>query len=386
MNPWGVYQHWSPGKVIFGPNSLNELPNILGSADIPLVVTDKGVREAGILEKVADLLDGAGKKYHMFDGIVPTPPIQVIEEAAVAYRNHGCSSIIGLGGGSSIDGGKALSIRVSQEGSLREYGTGKRVEGLLPPIYAIPTTAGTGSEVTSNALISDDENRRKIIFRGEPQLIPRVAILDPLLLSSIPSRIAAETGADALTHAIEAYVSLNSNALTDAMAISAIKLVGRYLRRMVANPEDVEAAGHMLLASFIAGLAFQNAGLGLAHALANPLDVYCYRISHALLCALYLPVVMEFNIPACPEKFISIAEAMGEDVHGLSINNAAKLSVSAVRDLFGAIGIPKTFSEIGIQFSLKAEMINSVLVSPATKVNPRRSDQGQIARLFEAPQ
>jgi alcohol dehydrogenase len=385
MNLMKVYQYWSPGKVIFGPNSLLELGNIIGSKDIPLIVTDKGVREAKILEKVTDVLDSAGRKYSVFDGVVPTPPMKAIEEAAVIFKNQNCTSVVGLGGGSSIDGAKSVSIKVSQEGNLREYGAGREIKGSMPPIYAIPTTAGTGSEVTASALIADDENQRKIIFRAS-QLAPKVAILDPLLLGTIPSKVAAETGADALTHAIEAYVSLNGNPITDAIAISAIKLIARYLRRVVANPGDMEAAGQMLIGSCMAGLSFQNAGLGLVHALANPLDVYCYHISHALLCALYLPVVMEFNTPACSEKFVSIAEAMGEDVKGFpSVRKAARQAISAVRDLFNDIGIPKTFSDIGIRFELKPEMIESILVSPAAKLNPRKTEKDQIARLFETP-
>jgi alcohol dehydrogenase class IV len=383
MDPWTVYQYWSPGKLIFGPNSLNKLTDGIGSKDIPLIITDKGVSGAGILKKVTDVLDGAGIKYHIFEGITPTPSIEAVEEATSAYRDHSCTMVVGVGGGSSIDGAKAVSLRVTQEGSLREYSVGKPVKASIPPIYAIPTTAGTGSEVSALAVISDNYNQIKIVLR-EMQLIPKVAILDPVLLRSIPPRIAAETGADALAHGIEAYVSLNSNAVTDALALSAIKLIAHHLRKMVANPGDVKTAGQMLIASCIAGLSFSNAGLGLVHSLAPPVGAYL-NVSHGLSCALYLPVVMDFNIPARPEKFVLIADAMGENIRELSFIPAAKQAVSAVRDLFTDIGLPKTFSEIGIEFRLNSKMVDYALASPSTKVNPRIADRNQIERLFEAP-
>lgn len=383
MDPWRIYQHWNPGKLIFGPNSLIELTKELSPKEVPLIVTDKGVINAGILQKVTAVLDGIGIQYHVFDGIEPDPPFEIIEKARAVYQEKGCTMVIGLGGGSSIDGAKAVSLIVSQKGSLREYGAGKPIEGMLAPIYAIPTTAGTGSEVTGVAVITDRDNKIKMVIRGM-QLIPRNVILDPELLASIPPRVAAETGADALAHAVESYVSLNSNVITEAFALSAIRLIARYLRRMVANPGNIETSGQMLLASCLAGLSFSNAGLGLVHSLAHPVGAY-YHLSHGLSCALYLPVVMDFNLPSCTEKFASIADAMGEDVRHLSLHRAAKQAIFAVRDLLSEIGIPKTFSELGISFELHPKMVEDAFAAAPTKANPRRADRDQISKLFKVP-
>jgi alcohol dehydrogenase class IV len=359
------------------------LTNELSQKEVPLIVTDKGVSNAGILSKVTALLDGAGIRYHLFDGIEPDPPFEIIEKAAAAYQDNGCTLAIGLGGGSSIDGAKTVSLRVSKKGDIREYGLGKVLEGALAPTYAIPTTAGTGSEVTGVVVIKDHEKKMKMVLRGM-QMIPKTVILDPELLASIPPRVAAETGADALSHAVESYVSLNSNVITQSFAISSIRMIAKYLRRMVANPADIETAGQMLLASCIAGLSFSNAGLGLTHSLAHPLGAY-FHVSHGLSCALYLPFVMDFNIPTCPEKYASIADAMGENVRQLSPHRAAKQAVFAVRELFADIGIPRTFSELGISFELYPKMVEDALAAVPTTINPRRADKDQISMLFKAP-
>ena len=383
MNPWRVYEHSTPGKLIFGPKSINELTKEIPLKGVPLIITDKGVSNAGILQKVTEVLEGASIRYHLFDRIEPDPPFEIVEEAATVYEKNGCTTVIGLGGGSSIDGAKAVSLKVSQKGNLREYGMGKPVEGILVPTYAIPTTAGTGSEVTGVAVITDRESKTKMVMRG-PQLIPRTVILDPELLGSIPPKVAAETGADALTHAIESYVSVNSNVITEALALSAIRIIARNLCRMVANPGDIETAGQMLIASCMAGLSFSNAGLGLTHSLAHPVGAF-YHVSHGLSCAVYLPVVMEFNLPTGPEKFASIADAMGENVRLFSLHHAAKQAVYAVKELLAEIGIPKTLSELGISFQLHPKMVEDALAAVPTQRNPRKTDKDQISKLFKEP-
>lgn len=377
-----VYRHWNPGKLVFGPHSLAELGKEVNAGEVPLIVTDRGVVSAGILGEVVGVLEQAGIRCHVFDRIVSDPPIEVVEEAAGVYREHGCTMLIGVGGGSSMDAAKAVSIRVTQKASLREYGRGKPLEGEVAPVYAIPTTAGTGSEVTGTAVISDRENMVKMAVKGH-QIVPRTVILDPTLLKSVPPRVAAETGSDALTHAIEAYVSLNRNPVTAATAISAIRLIGANLRRMAANPGDTEAAANMLLGSCMAGLAFSNAGLGLVHSLAHPVGAY-YHISHGLSCALYLPIVMQYNLPACPEEFAAVADALGEDVRGLPPHVAARRAVCAVKELIEDLGIPKAFSEIGIAFELKPKMVDDAFGAAPTRTNPRIADKDQVAGLFMA--
>jgi alcohol dehydrogenase class IV len=381
VEPSRLNQYWTPGKVIFGPNSINELKKEIGSKEIPLITTDEGIVRSGILKKVTDLLEEMEIQHFVFDKVEPDPSLEVVEKASNGYRRNGCTLVIGLGGGSSIDVAKAVAICGSQEGSLVEYTAGKPIEGALPPLYAIPTTAGTGSEVTAVSVISDHQHKLKIPIRN-PQLIPKVAILDPILLGSVPSGVAAETGADALSHAIESYVGLGSYALTDALALAAIRMISQNVVKLMANPDDVEVAGQMLLASCMAGMCFNNAGLGLVHSLAHPIGAY-YHVPHGLACALYLPHVMKFNASACPEKFVSIADAMTKNVSGLQRENAVEQAVFLIHDLLERIGLPKKLSQLGIQFGLDPKMVDDVLAAAPTRNNPRKADRVQIARLFE---
>ena len=338
MDSMRLYQYWAPGKLIFGPKALDELSKELGSKEVALITTDQGIARSGILNKVTALLEKTGVPYHVFDQVEADPPLEVVERASEVYRRYGCTLLIGLGGGSSIDTAKAVGVRVSQEGSLTEYAAGKPMKDTVPPVYAVPTTAGTGSEATAVAIISDHKSKLKMAIRNL-QLLPKVAILDPLLLGSLPSKVVAETGADALSHAIESFIGLGSHAVTDALSLGAIKMITHNVVKLVANPGDTEAAGQMLLASCMAGMSFNNVGLGLVHSLAHPVGAY-FHIPHGLACALYLPVVMEFNSASCPEKLASIAQAMGQDMGRLDRETAVERALFAIRDLLKRMGIP----------------------------------------------
>lgn len=384
MNLQRVYMQNNPGRLVFGPKSVNELANELPMNAVPLVVTDKGVSKSGILKRVTDVLEGAGVRHQVFDGIEPDPPVQVIEKAAALYRKNKCTMVIGVGGGSSIDGAKSISLMVSHPGDIGEYSRGKVLSGPVAPIYAIPTTAGTGSEVTGLSVITDPVNKVKMVLRGVPYLIPKCVFLDPELLAFIPPRVAAETGGDALTHAIECYVSQNTTVVTEGLALNAITLIGKYLRRFVGNAADVEAAEHMQLGCYLAGFAFSNGGLGLVHSIAHPVGAH-FHLSHGAACSLYLPVVMDFNRLTCPEKFAAIAAALGEDVSGMTPRQAAREAVRAVRELFADIGVALTFAELGVKFKLNPQMVEQAMTAVPTQVNPRRPSEAQIKSLFNAP-
>jgi alcohol dehydrogenase class IV len=379
MNLQRVYIQNNPGRLFFGPKSVNELGNEIPANAVPLVITDRGISKSGILQRVTAVLEGAGIRHHIFDEIEPDPPLQVIEKATALYRKNKCTLVIGLGGGSSIDGAKSVSLMVAHPGDISEYSRGKVVPGPVEPIYAIPTTAGTGSEVTGVSVITDPANKVKMVLRGAPHLIPKFVFLDPELLVSIPPRVAAETGGDALTHAVESYVSQNSTVITEGLALSAITLI-----RFVGNPADMEAAEQMQLGCYLAGFAFSNAGLGLVHSIAHPVGAH-YHLSHGAACSLYLPVVMEFNLLTCPEKFASIAAALGEDVSSMTARRAAKESVKAVRELFADVGIALTFAELGVKFKLLPKMVAEAMAAVPTQLNPRRSSEAQISNLFNTP-
>ena len=264
-----VYDHTSPGKLIVGPGAVSRFAELIDPKETYLIVTDPGVAGAGMADRVARALKKAGIKAKVYDKVQADPPFEVVEEAAQAFRKGSCTALIGLGGGSSMDAAKAVAVKVSVDRDIMDFTKGEWVEGALAPLYAIPTTAGTGSEATRVAVITDSSANVKTAIRGEG-LLPRAAVLDPELLAGLPPRIAAETGADALTHAVEAYVSLNSNPYTDAVAIQSIEMVGRYLRRMSANPGDTEAAEGMLIASCLADRPSPTPGWGWSTPWASP--------------------------------------------------------------------------------------------------------------------
>ncbi len=369
-----IHHHLSPGKLIFGPQALGELPAELDREAAYLVVTDRGVAEAGTAARTARLLDRAKIRHQVFDQVTADPSVEVVEAAVKICLEENLSGVIGLGGGSPMDAAKAVAVRLTQPHSLREYGDGRPVEGPIAPLFVAPTTAGTGSEATRVAVITDASKPEKMAIRGV-HLAPRAAVLDPLLLASLPPRVAAETGADALTHAVEAFVSRGVTALTDAIALAAIRLIGRHFRAFVADPADQGAAEKMLLASCLAGQAFSNAGLGLTHSLGELLGAN-FHVPHGLAMALYLPHVMDFNRPAAPKRFAAVAQALGGEAAG---------AVEAVRKLFADVGLPRTYAEADVEFILSQEMIDDVWPQSCTQANPREADPDQVVRLFEAP-
>jgi len=378
-----ICRYSSPVRLIFGPGALQELKGEIGPKEKPLITTDRGIARSGVLKKVTDVLDAAAIPYEVFDGVEPDPTVSVIEEASKVFRSRACTAVIGLGGGSSIDAAKAVCVGGTQEGYLLDYALGgKPLAGDIPPFYAIPTTVGTGSEVTAVAVVSDEKNKIKTGIRS-PKLAAKAAILDPLLVSSLPPKVVAETAADALSHATEAYVGQGSNAISDALAIAAIRMISKDAVNLVKNSANVEAGGNMLIASCMAGMAFDNAGVGLVHAMAHPLGAY-YHIPHGLACALYLPGVMEFNAAARPEKLASLAHAMGAAITGLKAEEAAERGVTAVQALFKEMGLPGSLSAMGITFRLEPKMVEDVLAFPPGKNNPRPFDAGEVTRLFEA--
>ena len=383
MDPQRIYTYATPGTRIFGPGSLNRLPKVLAGQTKPMVVTDQGLVKAGIVDKVVAVLDGAGLKSAVYDQVPPDPPFESIDQAAELYAAEGCDCILALGGGSPMDAAKGLAVKVSHGDDLRDYCKSKSISQKLPPLVAIPTTAGTGSEVTFVAVISDTQDKVKRMLRGV-QLVPQTSILDPLLLAGLPPAIAAETGADALSHALEGLATRFAQPLSEAQGLQAVRLISEHLRALVADPSNVEAAGNMLLASTLASMCWAGVGLGLVHALAHPLGAH-HHVSHGKACALYLPHVMDFNLIACPRQYALAAQAMGQDIAGLSPLEAARMAPGAVEELLDDIGVAATYGELGVDFRLKEEMVKEVMEGPNRQTNPRVSDQGQIEALFNAP-
>lgn len=383
LTPSSPHQFRFCPRVLHGAGSLGGLSDVLDPSHKYLIVTDEGISTAGLTERVCDLIAGAVVEYEIFDRVRIDPDVANVEEAVALADHTACTAVIGIGGGSSMDAAKAVATRIAWSTPLVEYGEGLQVPAPIAPLVCIPTTAGTGSEATRVAVITVQDQNEKMAIRGDA-LLPQVAILDPELLATLPARIAAECGADALTHAIEAYVSRDARAWTDALALSAIRIIGENLPRFVKNPADVDAADSMLLAANLAGQAFTHAGLGLVHSLGEPLGAF-HHASHGLSCALFLPVVMEYNLESAPSRYARIAAALGERIEDLTAEEAAAASVSAVRKLFANVGLPASYREAGIEFTLLSEMVDQVFPQYSTTCNPREPNREDVVRLFTSP-
>jgi alcohol dehydrogenase class IV len=343
----------APRKTYIGPGSVGNLTQLMKDrgAKRAFLVTDKGVADADLVPGVSEALSGAGVDVSVFDGTEPEPTTDSIDAAVKAMQEvGGADVIVSLGGGSVMDVAKCANVVLMNGGSILDYEDGadeqRPVSKLLPHV-ALPTTAGTGSEATIWAVFIDPSRRFKTAIQS-PDLVPDAAILDPELTITMPPHVTAGTGMDALTHAIEAFVSSYANPLTEALCVKAIELVAQNLRTAVAEGGELGARTNMLIASYMAGLAFSNSSLGIVHTLAESMGGY-YRIPHGVTNALMLPHVMEFNASAAPGRFATIARLMGEDTEGVTTETAAEMSWRAVRRLSEEVGLPRTLRQVGVR-------------------------------------
>ena len=340
-----------PTDVHFGCGIVKTLPaHIEGfGARHVFVVTDPGIKSAGLLDKIEELLRGAGIECTTFDRVKADSGSRLIDECAEVLKTSGAGAVVGIGGGSSLDTAKAAAALATNPGSSLDYlGLHKLKERPLPMI-AIPTTAGTGSEVTLWSVFTDETREIKVAI-GSFLNYPAVALCDPELTLGLPPALTAATGMDALGHAVECFTNKACQPMSAAFALPAIEYIGRHLRTAVKNGGDPEGRYGVMLASTMAGIAMNPTRLGLAHALAMPLGSWDLRVPHGVSIAITLPVVMEFNHTAAPERFAAVARALGENVDGLSPLKAAARSVEAVRALSRDIGIPRGLGECGVFF------------------------------------
>jgi alcohol dehydrogenase class IV len=343
-----VHDFFIPPTVIYGQGSLDRLAEeAVGLGRKALLVVGSGsLARSGALDRIQDLLRSKAVTAVLFEGVEPDPAIETVDRGAEQALESGCQMVIAAGGGSVIDTGKAIAGMVTNDGSVREYLEGREITEKPLPCIAIPTTAGTGAEVTKNSVLTNRQGLYKKSIRHR-WLIPTAAIVDPALTLSLPSEVTASTGMDTLAQLIEPYVSRKSTPMTDALALYGMELVGRSLQRAVANGSDVEARSDMSLASLLSGMALANSGLGAAHALSHPMGAH-RGVPHGVGCAILLPYVMEFNLPAAREKYARVATALGEDTHGLSADEAARQAIGRVHALCKEIGIPPRLSAVGI--------------------------------------
>lgn len=377
------FQFSLPTRVYFEEGAFTRASKELAEAGMTrvLIVTDRGLVETGICEALCTALQCAGVAFEVFNEVEANPSSETVEKGARTYREAGCQAILALGGGSPIDAAKAIGILVTNGGCIVEYEGLNRFSQPPVPLYVFPTTAGTGSEVTPFAVITNRQSRYKLTI-ASPLLLPKVAYLDARLLAMLPPSVAAATGMDALTHAVEAFVSLAASPFSDMMAEKALELIGGHLRRFVANRADLEAAGAMLLASMFAGIAFGHARLGNCHAMAHPLGGF-FNIPHGLANAILLPHVMRFNLLADKGKYARIAVLLGEDVSGkLNSLTAGERAIAAVEKLNKDLGIPRSLREVGASEEAIDLMAADAMKSGNVTVNPRKTSVEDIKQLY----
>ncbi len=346
----GIFNMYIPGKAVFGPGSINLLPSTLKSLGVerPFIITDKNIQTIGHINKIKEILTKEDITVcGIFDGVEPEPSVETTDKATEIAKKTECDSIIGVGGGSCLDVAKAVSVLITNPGSAADYqGLGLVKNKGLPKIM-IPTTAGTGSEVTFTAVLI----RRKDGVKGginDPKLFPEACILDPLLTVSMPPNITAATGMDALTHALEAFVSKQASPFSDMFAVKALNMISRWLRVATYNPNNIEARGNMLLASYYGGIALANAGVGLCHSLAYPLGSM-FNVPHGVANALLIPYVVKFNAFASPQKYSLVAKILDSSIsNSLSLWDKAQACSILLQELIEDLSLPVKLKDLNI--------------------------------------
>ena len=367
----------------FGPGSRKVIAEEVAKRGYKkaLVITDKDLVKFGVAAQVTDVLKEAGIPFELFDNVKQNPTVKNVKAGIEAFKAAGADFIVAIGGGSSIDTSKAVGIIMNNP----EFSDVVSLEGVAPtknpcvPIIAVPTTAGTGAEVTINYVITDPDKHRKFVC-VDPHDIPVIAVIDPDMMASMPKGLTAATGMDALTHAIEGLITKAAWEMTDMFHLEAIKLIAENLRDSVEGKDSGRAA--MALAQYIAGMGFSNVGLGIVHSMAHPLGAL-YNTPHGVANAIILPTVMEYNAPATGSKYRLIAQAFGVDTTGMTEEQYRKAAVDAVRKLAKDVGIPENLKEIvkpeDVQF-----LAESAFADVCTGGNPRDTSVAEIAELYRS--
>jgi len=382
-----IGEFYAPGKIIFGPGGLSQIDaeaKRLGNK-VMVVLGRDAMRKNGILDRLTRLLKKNNSEYIIYENIPSDPTVETVDTGVSLARKGSCNLVIALGGGSVLDTGKAISAMVTNEGSVADYqeieGKGRKFQHKPIPFIAIPTTSGTGSEATKNAVITNTKLDLKKSIR-DPWLIPEVALVDPELTLSLPPHITAICGGDALTQCIESYLGEKSQEITDALALHAIRLIGKSLVKAVKEEKNLEARKDMAMAALLSGLCLSNSGLGAAHALSHPLGVY-YKIPHGLSCAVLLPYVMEYNLPIVTKRLAKIAECLGENISSLSETEAAHRAVEKIKEVLFQAGIKSNLSEWEIKEEDFPQLIKGAKGGSLNN-NPRdTSDEDLIELLYK---
>jgi len=355
---------------------------MLGAEKV-FLVTDPQILTVGWIDVALPHLRAADIKYELWHQITPNPKDYEVESATRAYIDSNCDAILAIGGGSSIDVAKAVAVMATHPGTIHDYEGVDKITNPLPPMIMVPSTAGSGADITQFTVIVDTQRNVKMIFISK-SLVPDISITDPLLLTTKDPGLTANTGMDALAHAIEAYVSVASNFMTDSYALTAIQLISAFLGKSVASKTNLEAKEAMAKASLLAGIAASNALIGAVHAMAHQVGGKL-DVPHGMANAILLPHVMEYNYPACVERFAKIAEALGQPVGQKSVRETAKSAIEAVRLLAKEVGIVESFPLNGDHLTDEFMKILSVNAAKDACLitNPRDAGIDDIQQIFQ---
>ena len=347
-----------------------------------LVVTDKTLVTSGLIDELLSLLGAADIFYIVYKDVAPNPTVSQVEYGLKLLRDNGCDFLISFGGGSPHDCAKAIALLATNGGTIQDYEGLNKAKKAAAPLIAINTTAGTGSELTRFCVITDEDKHLKMTI-NDWHLTPIISVNDAALMTGMPPGLTAATGMDALTHAIEAYVSTNATPVTDCKALKAVELVFRYLPVVYNDGMNLEGREMMVYAEYLAGISFNNAGLGYVHALAHQLGGF-YNLPHGLCNALLLPAVMEFNLPAALDRYADIARAACADTNGLSTKASAKLVIKQIKALNAQLGLPATLQDIrGFQVQDIPQLAGQALKDICSMTNPRQASQKEIEEIYK---
>ena len=377
-----VYSYFIPTVNLMGVGAAKETTGqvkVMGGTNA-MIVTDAFLAKSGMAVEIKALVEAAGAKALVWGGAEPNPTDINVHDGLKVFQDNNCDMIISLGGGSSHDCAKGIGIVATNGGNIRDYEGVDQSSKAMPPFIAINTTAGTGSEMTRFCIITDTSRKVKMAI-VDWRVTPNVAINDPLMMVGMPPALTAATGMDALTHAVEAYVSIIATPVTDSAALMAIKLISENLRNAVANGMNMEARDNMAYAEFLAGMAFNNASLGYVHGMAHQLGGF-YNLPHGVCNAILLPHVCDFNLIACPDRFADIAEAMGENIEGLSTRSAADVAIEAIQLLSEDVGIPSGLAELNVKDEDLKVMAVNAMKDACSATNPRLATLDDVIQIY----
>ncbi|MHB1294943.1 MAG: iron-containing alcohol dehydrogenase family protein [Anaerolineae bacterium] len=379
-----IERFYLPTEIVTGRGAVAQLGKHAArfGRRVLLVCGRRAARAAGLLDRATASLSGAILEVTLFDGVTGEAELAAVQEGLALARSAACEVVVGLGGGSAIDTAKAIAGLAQLSGSVWDYHAGRAVDGPSLPMVAVPTTSGTGAEVTKNAVLIDARSGIKQSIRDDAWF-PRVALVDPEVTASMPPTVTAASGADALCQAIEAYTSIGASPVTDALAMRAIALAGRSLARAYAQGDDLDAREDMSMASLLAGMAMSNARLGGVHGMAHPLGSH-YGIPHGVVCGLLLPYTMAYNAPYTLIKYAEVARLLGAETAGLAPADAAEVAIAQVRALLDAVAIPTHLGPLGVREEALDPIIAESLPSGSLKHNPRPLGAEDVRAILRA--